>query len=141
MTEGRYASQIAIVMQECPEADEDGIGKEFARYEEEFLIPPEDALRSVIRKFQVATGKEVTSGISTPVRAEKKVTRFSELGADDKNVSIEVAVVTYTPRIQTVKGEERQVAFGWIEDNPWESSSKRTKARMACPPCGSRVKL
>ena len=127
MTDERYASQIAIVMQECPEADEDGIGKEFARYEEEFLIPPEDALRSVIRKFQVATGKEVTSGISAPVRAEKKVNRFSELGADDKNVSIEVAVVTYTPRIQTVKGEERQVAFGWIEDNPWESSSKRER--------------
>ncbi len=95
--EGRYASQIAIVKQECPEADEGDVGKEFARYEEEFLIPPEDALRSVIRKFQAATGKEVASGISAPVRAEKKVDRFSELDADAKNISLEVAVVTYTP--------------------------------------------
>jgi replication factor A1 len=125
--EVRYANQIAIVKQECPDADENDIGKEFARYEEEFLIPPEDALRSVVRKFQAATGKEVTSGTSAPARIEKKVNRFSELGADDRNVSIEVAVVTYSPRIQTVRGEERQVAFGWIEDNPWESSSQRER--------------
>ena len=38
--EVRYANQIAIVKQECPDADENDIGKEFARYEEEFLIPP-----------------------------------------------------------------------------------------------------
>ena len=46
-----YASQIAVVKQECPEADDSEIGQEFERYENEFLIPPEDALRSVIRKF------------------------------------------------------------------------------------------
>ena len=114
--EGRYANQIAIVKQECPDADENEIDKEFARYEEEFLIPPEDALRSVVRKFQAATGREVTSGAPAPARIEKKVNRFSELGADDRNVSIEVAVVTYTPRIQTVRGEERQVAgVGHVE--------------------------
>ena len=25
------------------------------------------------------------------------------------------------------KGEERQIAFGWIEDNPWEASSERNR--------------
>ena len=113
----KYANQIAVVKQECPDADEDEVGKEFARYEKDFLIPPEDALRSVIRKFQVSTGVEATANSSAPVREEKKVGRFAELGADDRNVTIEVAVVSYTPRTQMVRGEEQQIAFGWIEDN------------------------
>lgn len=124
---GMYASQIAVVKQECPETDEEDIGNEFARYEQEFLIPPEDALRSVIRKFQAATGKEDTSGAPAPERSEKKVDRFSDLDAEDRNVTIEVAVVSYSPRIQMVRGEERQVAFGWIEDNPWDPNSNRER--------------
>ena len=123
----KYANQIAIVKEECPNADEEEIGKEFARYEEDFLIPPEDALRSVIRKFQVSTGVEVSANTSSPVSEEKKVDRFSELDADDRNVAIEVAVVSYTPRTQMVRGEEKQIAFGWIEDNPHEASSERVR--------------
>ena len=123
----KYANQIAIVKQECPNADEEEIGKEFARYEDDFLIPPEDALRSVIRKFQVSTGVEVSANKSPQVREEKKVDRFSELDADDRNVAIEVAVVSYTPRTQMVRGEEKQIAFGWIEDNPHEASSERVR--------------
>ncbi len=123
----KYANQIAVVKQECPDADEDDVGKEFARYEEDFLIPPEDALRSVIRKFQVSTGVEVSANTSTPIREEKNVGRFSELDADDRNVTIEVAVVSYTPRTQMVRGEEKQIAFGWIEDNPHEASSERIR--------------
>jgi len=123
----KYANQIAIVKQECPNADEEEIGKEFARYEDDFLIPPEDALRSVIRKFQVSTGVEVSANKSPQVREEKKVDRFSELDADDRNVAIEVAVVSYTPRTQMVRGEEKQIAFGWVEDNPHEASSERVR--------------
>ena len=122
-----YANQIAVVKQECPDANDEEIGKEFQRYESDFLIPPEDALRSVIRKFQAATGVEVTSGSAPQVREEKKVQRFSELGSDDRNVSVEVAVISYTPRTQMVRGEEKQIAFGWIEDNPWEASSERIR--------------
>jgi replication factor A1 len=123
----KYANQIAIVKQECSNADEEEIGKEFARYEDDFLIPPEDALRSVIRKFQVSTGVEVSANKSPQVREEKKVDRFSELDADDRNVAIEVAVVSYTPRTQMVRGEEKQIAFGWVEDNPHEASSERVR--------------
>ena len=123
----KYANQIAIVKQECPNADEEEIGKEFARYEGDFLIPPEDALRSVIRKFQVSTGVEVSANTSSPVSEEKKVDRFSELDADDRNVAIEVAIVSYTPRTQMVRGEEKQIAFGWVEDNPHEASSERVR--------------
>ena len=68
--EGRYAAQVTIVKQECPDADEKEIAEEFRRYEEEFLIPPEDALRSVVRKFQAATGRKWTSSqTSTPMIA------------------------------------------------------------------------
>ena len=127
MTEdGRYTAQVTVVKQECPDADDSEIEEEFRRYEEEFLIPPEDALRSVVRKFQTASGMEVTN-LASPAKVEKKVNRFSELGADDRNVTIEVAVISYTPRIQMVRGEERQVAFGWIEDNPWENSGQRER--------------
>lgn len=125
--DGRYAAQIAVVKEECEGADETEIINEFRRYEEDFLIPPEDALRSVVRKFQIAAGKDVST-ISSPSRTappQKKVTRFSELKEDDKNVTIEVAVVSYIPKIQTVRGEERQIAYGWIEDSPWEGERER----------------
>ena len=59
--DGRYAAQIAVVKEECEGADETEIINEFRRYEEEFMIPPEDALRSVVRKFQIAAGKEVSN--------------------------------------------------------------------------------
>ncbi len=124
--DGKYKTQIIAVKQECSEANVDEIYEEFKRYDEEFLIPPEDALRSVIRKFQLASGKEETN-FSTPQKIEKKVNRFSELSADDKNITIEVSVVSYTPRVQNVRGEEKQIAFGWIEDNPWEEVSNRDK--------------
>ena len=123
----KYAAQVALVKEECKDADDKEIAEEFRRYQEEFLIEPNDAVRSVILKFQKASGQEVTSISSTPARVEKKVDRFSDLGSEDKNVTIEVAVVTYVPRVQMVRGEEKQIAFGWIEDNPWESNDKRER--------------
>ena len=123
----KYAAQVALVKEECKDADDKEIAEEFRRYQEEFLIEPNDAVRSVIMKFQKASGKEVSSISSTPARVEKKVDRFSDLGSEDKNVTIEVAGVTYVPRIQMVRGEEKQIAFGWIEDNPWESNDKRER--------------
>ncbi len=127
MTSERYSALISVIMQECPNADEDEISKEFERYEKEFLIPPEDALRSVLRKFQASSGIAVENNAANPPRVEKKVDRFSELQADDKNVTIEVSVISYTPRVQKVRGEDRQVAFGWIEDNPWGPSSEKER--------------
>ena len=59
--------------------------------------------------------------------AVKSVERFSDLSSDDNNVTIEVEVVTYVPRMQMVRGEEKQIAFGWIEDNPWEDGGERTR--------------
>ena len=33
MTSERYSALISVIMQECPNADEDEISKEFERYE------------------------------------------------------------------------------------------------------------
>ena len=123
----RYMAQIALVKEECKDVDEDEVAKEFERYENEFLIPPNDAVRSVILKFQKASGKEMESFPGSSPRVEKKVERFKDLDSEDKNITIEVAVVTYVPRVQMVRGEEKQIAFGWIEDNPWESTDKRER--------------
>ena len=128
--DGKYANLVATVKEECKDASEEEIAEEFRRYEEEFLIPPGDALRSVIRKFQTIAGIDVTgsSSVRAPPPSAKKVDRFADLGSDDRNVTVEVAVVSYTPRMQKMKnGEERQIAFGWIEDNPWESGDKRER--------------
>ncbi|HIF03881.1 MAG TPA: hypothetical protein EYQ80_00220 [Candidatus Poseidoniales archaeon] len=126
-TPEEFANEIRAVKEAVPDADETSIAEEFARYRDDFLIPPKEALRSVLKKFQTEAGLEVTSPASTGRPAGKTVERFSELGADDANVTIEVEVVTYTPRMQMVRGEERQIAFGWIEDNPWQEGGERTR--------------
>ena len=60
------------------------------------LIPPRDALRSVVRKF-MELGSDADKTVSQPAIVAKKVTRFSELGSNDRNVSIEVLVSHTTP--------------------------------------------
>ncbi|MDP6900237.1 MAG: hypothetical protein QGF94_05320 [Candidatus Thalassarchaeaceae archaeon] len=125
-----FENEIRAVKEAVPDADENAIADEFRRYRDEFLIPPKEAHRSVLKKFQTEAGMEVTAPKSSGGRARppaKSVDRFSDLKADDSNVTIEVKIVTYTPRIQMVRGEERQIAFGWIEDNPWEDGGNQTR--------------
>ena len=115
---------MKLVLQECKDANPSEVAKEFERYENEFLIPPRDALRSVVRKFSEKDQDPGRSG-SSSLPEQKKVNSFSELGPNDRNVSIEVAVSTYNSRVQTVRGEERQIGFGFIEDSPWEGERER----------------
>jgi replication factor A1 len=113
---------VKRVMEQAKDADEKEVRAEFVKYQKTFLVTPKDAFRSVLRKFNVdeSTVKDVARAAFT---SSKRVDRFSELLADDRNVTIEVKVVTYTLRIQTVRGEEKQVAFGWIEDAPYNDSN------------------
>ena len=122
-----YENEIRAVKEAVPDADESAIAKEFARYKDEFLVPPKHALRSVIEHFQKEAGMEVSAPNTSTRRAAKSVERFSELASDDTNVTIEVAIISYTPRMTMVRGEEKQTAFGWIEDNPWEEGGERTR--------------
>ncbi len=124
-----FANEISAVKEAVPDADENKIAEEFRRYRDEFLIPPKEALRSVLKKFQSEAGMEVTEPSSnySSKPSAKNADRFDDLGSDDSNVTIEVQIITYTPRMQMVRGEERQIAFGWIEDNPWEDGGQRTR--------------
>ncbi|MDP7328780.1 MAG: hypothetical protein QF612_02930 [Candidatus Thalassarchaeaceae archaeon] len=122
-----FENEIRTVKESVPDADESAIAKEFARYKDEFLVPPKHALRSVIEHFQKEAGMEVSAPNTSTRRAAKSVERFSDLASDDTNVTIEVAVISYTPRMTMVRGEEKQTAFGWIEDNPWEEGGERTR--------------
>ena len=124
LSDGKYETEVKLVLQEASNADPEEVAREFERYENEFLIPPRDALRSVVRKF-MDPGSNADTTISQPAMEAKKAARFSELGPNDRNVSIEVMVSTYNSRMQQVRGEERQIGFGFIEDSPWEGDRTR----------------
>ena len=51
-----YEAHVAEVIKQVPEADPEKVTEAFARYEKDFLIPPEDAMRSVLRRFQSDSG-------------------------------------------------------------------------------------
>ena len=57
----RYEDHISAVLQECPGVDRDEIRSAFQKYEEEFFIPPQDAIRSIIRRFKSETDAQPTA--------------------------------------------------------------------------------
>ena len=124
MSGDKYDTEVRLVLQECKDANPEEVAKEFERYENEFLIHPRDALRSVVRKF-MEPGSDADKTVRTPAPSLRKVSKFSELGSNDRNVTIEVLVVSYNSRVQQVRGEERQIGFGFIEDSPWDGERER----------------
>jgi len=127
-----YDAHVAEVLKQVPEADPEKVSEAFARYEKDFLIPPEDAMRSVLRRFQSDTGTPAQSNQQTSSNQRqnipiKKVEKLSDLSADDRNVEIEVEIVTHNPRTTMVRGEEKIVPYGLIEDQPWSEGGNRTR--------------
>lgn len=127
-----YDAHVAEVLKQVPEADPEKVSEAFARYEKDFLIPPEDAMRSVLRRFQSDTGAPAQSNQQTSSNQRqnipiKKVEKLSDLSADDRNVEIEVEIVTHNPRTTMVRGEEKIVPYGLIEDQPWSEGGNRTR--------------
>ena len=127
-----YEAHVSEVIKQVPEADPEKVAEAFARYEKDFLIPPEDAMRSVLRRFQSDNGVPVqsnqqSSGSQRQSLPIKKVERLSDLSADDRNVEIEVEIVTHNPRTTMVRGEEKIVPYGLIEDQPWSEGGTRTR--------------
>ncbi len=117
-----YDTYIDRVLAEIPDADRDAIREEFTKYHVQFRIEPEDAVRSIMKRFQKDDTDTTIQARMDSMVSSKKVEKFSELASDDRNVTVEVAVVTYTPRMQKMKtGEEKQIAFGWIEDLPFSN--------------------
>ena len=127
MSDDKYESHIKAVLSECPEANTDDIKAAFIKYEKEFYIPPQDALRSIIRRFQGDKTPKTTEGNSQQTRQTKKVASLSELTSTDKDVEIEVEVISHNLREQSIRGEQKQIAFGMLEDNPWEDGGTRVR--------------
>ena len=110
MSEEKYADYVEAVQKECPDADAKEIAEAFAKYEQEFYIPPQDAMRSVLRRFQSGTSPAPTGG-GTTSRETKKVAGLSELSGSDRDVEIEVAIITHNIQDQMIRGEEKQIAL------------------------------
>ncbi len=121
-----YEVHVAEVVKQVPEADPIKVAEAFARYEKDFLIPPEDAIRSVLRRFQTETGvvpkSQPKSNNQKQTQPVKKVELLSDLSADDRNVEVEVQIITHNPRTTMVRGEEKVVPYGLLEDQPWNET-------------------
>jgi len=68
LTLEEYKDHIDFVLESCPDAKPEDIASELARYENEFKIPAQDAVHSVIRKFK--TNADVPVSKSSEVHLE-----------------------------------------------------------------------
>ena len=129
MSDEKYDSHIKAVLSECPNADKDEIREAFEKYESEFYIPPQDALRSIIRRFKgdMAPSSNSNSYSNDSPKVTKKVASLSELSSTDRDIEIEVEIISHNLREQTIRGEQKQIAFGLLEDSPWEEGSQRNR--------------
>ena len=79
MSEEKYADYVEAVQKECPDADAKEIAEAFAKYEQEFYIPPQDAMRSC---FAVSKAALHPPQVEADILSEtKKVAGLSELVA------------------------------------------------------------
>ena len=97
MSDHPYGDHVALVLESCPDAAEEDVIKAFKQYEEEFFIPPQDAMHSIIRKLQVnstptGTGRSPSGGSTRAAKPMRKVERLEELTGEDQNVEITVQV-------------------------------------------------
>ena len=129
MSDEKYESHINAVLSECPDADKDEVREAFEKYESEFYIPPQDALRSIIRRFkgEMAPASTNNSNSVNSPKVTKKVASLSELSATDRDVEIEVEIISHNLREQTIRGEQKQIAFGLLEDSPWDEGGQRNR--------------
>ena len=129
MSEEKYEDHINAVLSECPNADRKEVGEAFEKYESEFYIPPQDALRSIVRRFKgdMAPSTTTTNSSTEKSSVSKKVASLTELSATDRDIEIEVEIISHNIREQTIRGEQKQIAFGLIEDNPWDEGGQRNR--------------
>ena len=111
MSDDKYESHVKAVLSECPDANVDDVKASFKKYEEEFYIPPQDALRSIVRRFQGEQQTTSPDRANNQPRNTKKVKSLSELSGNDKDVEIEVEIISHNVREQTIRGEEKKIAF------------------------------
>ncbi|MBT6845404.1 MAG: hypothetical protein HOA11_06605 [Euryarchaeota archaeon] len=126
----KYETHVKSILAECPDADSEEISVAFAKYEKEFFIPPQDAMRSILRRFKgdiAPTPSSGSSSSSSTTKPTRKVSRLSELKGDDRDIEIEVEIISHNIRDQMIRGEQKQIAFGLLEDNPWEENGEKNR--------------
>ena len=67
----KYETHVQSILAECPDADPEEISAAFAKYEKEFFIPPQDAMRSILRRFKGETTPTPSAGSSTSTSSPK----------------------------------------------------------------------
>ena len=72
MSEEKYADYIEAVIKECPDATPAEVAEAFAKYEQEFYIPPQDAMRSVLRRFKSGTTPTPSRSTGSSAQREQK---------------------------------------------------------------------
>ena len=127
MSEEKYADYIEAILKECPDAKASDVADAFAKYEEEFYIPPQDAMRSVLRRFKSGTAPASIASSDKAPKQTQKIARLSELSGNERDIEIEVAIITHNLRDQTIRGEEKKIAFGMLEDLPWDENGVKTR--------------
>ena len=126
MSNEKYADYIEAVLKECPDADAGEIADAFSKYEEEFYIPPQDAMRSVLRRFKSGTAPARLK-VDGAISGKQRRFALSELNGNDRDVELEVAIISHNICDQMIRGEEKKIAFGMLEDNPWEENAQRIR--------------
>ena len=121
---------VANVLEHVPEADREAVLEEFERYQNEFLMGPKAAVRSVITRMQRTTPGVVDSESSPrPDQAPqpvKQVRGFAEVIDGDRNLTLEAYVADYDLVERSVRGEMRTIGRGRLEDMPNEPRSQRS---------------
>ena len=87
----KYETHVKSILSECPDADPEEVSAAFEKYEKEFFIPPQDAMRSILRRFKGDKAPAKSSGSSassSAPRTTRKVSSLSELKGDDKDIEI-----------------------------------------------------
>ena len=89
------------------------------------LIPPRDALRSVVRKF-MDPGSDADKTVNQPAIVAKKVAGSPELGPMTERLNRGIAVSTFNLPFATSEGRGKANRIRLHrEDSPWEGDRTR----------------
>ena len=58
MSDHPYGDHVALVLESCPDAAEEDVVKAFKQYEEEFFIPPQDAMHTLFTYIAVPNDRD-----------------------------------------------------------------------------------
>ena len=73
----KYETHVNAILAECPDADPKDIAEAFAKYETEFYIPPQDAMRSILRRFKGSSQSQQPAALLKAAHPPREIRRKS----------------------------------------------------------------